>query len=100
MGIPQGNVLPAAYLTEGTWTTADGTKDYVGNTADGEGTTDTSPKYSQLGSLPKDPAALDAYLAYLSYPNPDATKANKDVADFFHHRGHALDLRAAARSHR
>jgi hypothetical protein len=70
------------YLTEGTWTTADGTKDYVGNTADGEGTTDTSPKYSQLGSLPKDPAALDAYLAHLSYPNPDATKANKDVADF------------------
>jgi hypothetical protein len=70
------------HLTEGTWTTADGTKDYVGNTADGEGTTDTSPKYSQLGSLPKDPAALDAYLAHLSYPNPDATKANKDVADF------------------
>jgi hypothetical protein len=70
------------YLTEGTWTTADGTKDYVGDVADGEGTTDTSPKYSQLGSLPKDPAALDAYLAHLSYPNPDATKANKDVADF------------------
>ena len=67
-------------MTEDTWTTADGTKQYI---ADGESTTDTSPKYSQLGSLPKDPAALDAYLAYLSYPNPDATKANKDVADFF-----------------
>jgi hypothetical protein len=70
---------PPPPLTEGTWTTADGTKQYVGG---GMGTTDTSPKYSQLGSLPKDPAALDAYLAYLSYPNPDATKANKDVADF------------------
>ena len=66
-------------MTEDTWTTADGTKQYVGG---GMGTTDTSVKYSQLGSLPKDPAALDAYLAYLSYPNPDATKANKDVADF------------------
>jgi hypothetical protein len=67
-------------LTEDTWTTADGTKQYVGG---GMGTTATSPKYSQLGSLPKDPPALDAYLAHLSYPNPDATKANKDVADFF-----------------
>jgi hypothetical protein len=66
-------------MTEDTWTTADGTKQYI---AGGESTTDTSPKYSQLGSLPKDPAALDAYLAHLSYPNPDATKANKDVADF------------------
>jgi hypothetical protein len=71
---------PPPPLTEGTWTTADGTKQYVGG---GMATIDTSPKYSQLGSLPKDPAALDAYLAYLSYPNPDATKANKDVADFF-----------------
>jgi hypothetical protein len=67
-------------VTEGTWTTADGTKQYVGG---GMATIDTSPKYSQLGSLPKDPAALDAYLAHLSYPNRDATKANKDVADFF-----------------
>jgi len=73
---------PPPPLTEGTWTTADGTKDYEGG-GGGIGTTDTSPKYSQLGSLPKDPAALDAYLAYLSYPNPDATQANKDVADFF-----------------
>lgn len=72
-------IYPPPPLTEGTWTTADGTKDYVGG---GMGTTDTSPKYSQLGSLPKDPAALDAYLAHLSYPNPDATQANKDVADF------------------
>jgi hypothetical protein len=67
-------------LTEDTWTTADGTRQYIGG---GFGTTDTSPKYSQLGSLPKDPAALDAYLAHLAYPNPDATKTNKDVADFF-----------------
>ena len=70
-------------LTEDTWTTADGTKQYVGDVADGEATIDTSPKYSQLGSLPKDPAALDAYLAHLAYPSPDATQANKDVADFF-----------------
>ena len=69
-------------MTEDTWTTADGTKQYVVDVESGESTTDTSPKYSQLGSLPKDPAALDAYLAHLAYPNPDATKANKDVADF------------------
>jgi hypothetical protein len=69
-------------MTEDTWTTADGTKQYVVDVAGGESTTDTSPKYSQLGSLPKNPAALDAYLAHLAYPNPDATKANKDVADF------------------
>ena len=69
-------------MTEDTWTTADGTKQYVVDVASGESTTDTSPKYSQLGSLPKDPAALDAYLAHLAYPNPDATQANKDVADF------------------
>jgi len=69
--------------TEDTWTTADGTKQYVGDVADGEATIDTSPTYSQLLSLPKNPAALDAYLAHLAYPNPDATEANKDVADFF-----------------
>jgi Domain of unknown function (DUF4232) len=68
-------------LTEDTWNTADGTRDYQAGEA-GEATTDTSVKYSQLGSLPKDPVALDAYLAHLSYPNPDATQANKDVADF------------------
>jgi hypothetical protein len=69
-------------FTEDTWTTADGTKQYIGNVADGESTTVTSPTYSQLLSLPKNPAALDTYLAHLAYPSPDATQANKDVADF------------------
>jgi hypothetical protein len=69
-------------FTEDTWTTADGTKQYVGDVAGGEGTMVTSPTYSQLLSLPKNPAALDIYLAHLAYPSPDATQANKDVADF------------------
>jgi hypothetical protein len=38
--------------------------------------------YGQLDSLPTDPAALDAYLARLSYPSPNATTANKTTAEF------------------
>lgn len=38
--------------------------------------------YSQIGSLPANPVALDAYLAHLDYPNPNATIANKATAEF------------------
>jgi hypothetical protein len=38
--------------------------------------------YGKLGSLPRNPIALDRYLANLSYPNANATQTNKDVADF------------------
>jgi len=70
-----------ARLTEGTWSTADGSLTYIegGVWAFGPG----HSLYSKLGSLPSDPAALDQYLAKLSYPNANATQTNKDVADFF-----------------
>jgi hypothetical protein len=68
-----------ARLTQGTWSTADGSLEYLGGPwAFGSGHT----LYSKLGSLPRDPAALDEYFATLSYPNANATQANKNVADF------------------
>jgi hypothetical protein len=68
-----------ARLTQGTWSTADGSLSYLdGVWSFGSGHT----LYSRLGSLPRDPAALDEYFAKLSYPNANATQANKDVADF------------------
>jgi hypothetical protein len=69
-----------ARLTQGSWSTADGSLSYLdGVWGFGSGHT----LYSKLGSLPRDPAALDEYFAKLSYPNANATQANKDVADFF-----------------
>jgi hypothetical protein len=70
-----------AKLTEGIWSTADGSlSDLVGGVwGFGPG----HSLYSKLGSLPSDPVALDQYLAKLSYPNANATQTNKDVADFF-----------------
>jgi hypothetical protein len=74
---PKG--VPARF-TQGTWSTADGSLSYLdGVWSFGSGHT----LYSKLGSLPRDPAALDEYFAKLSYPNANATQANKDVADFF-----------------
>ena len=68
-----------AKITQGNWSTADGSLSY------GSGAWGTSPShalYSQLGSLPRNPIALDRYLAKLSYPSANATQVNKDVADF------------------
>jgi len=70
-----------ARLTQGTWSTADGSLTDIGGGAWGFGPGHSL--YSQLGSLPADPVALDRYLAKLSYPNANATRANQDVADFF-----------------
>src|SRR4051794_8044702 len=68
-----------ARLTQGSWSTADGSLSYLdGVWSFGSGHT----LYRKLGSLPRDPAALDEYFAKLSYPNANATQANKDVADF------------------
>jgi hypothetical protein len=47
--------------TEGGWETADGLTTYGANYSVGAG--GSIPSYSQLGSLPRDPAALDAYFA-------------------------------------
>jgi hypothetical protein len=43
---------------------------------------DNIPAYSQLGSLPADPAALDAYLARLVYPDSTPTKVQQGLAAF------------------
>jgi hypothetical protein len=68
-----------AKLTEGNWSTADGSLSYGGGAW---GTSPSHALYSQLGSLPRNPIALNRYLAKLSYPNANATQVNKDVADF------------------
>jgi hypothetical protein len=68
-----------AKLTQGSWSTADGTLQYQAGTW---GSVGGPSLYGKLGSLPSDPIALDQYLAKLSYPNANATQVNKDVADF------------------
>src|SRR5580658_5010961 len=68
-----------ARLTQGSWSTADGSLQYQAGTW---GTVGGPSLYGKLGSLPSDPIALDRYLAKLSYPNANATQVNKDVADF------------------
>jgi hypothetical protein len=68
-----------ARLTQGSWSTADGSLSYLdGIWTFGSGRT----LYSKLGSLPRDPAALSDYLAKLISPNGTMTRAGKDTADF------------------
>jgi hypothetical protein len=43
---------------------------------------DNIPSYSELGSLPASPAALDAYLARLVYPSSEPTQIQQDQAAF------------------
>jgi hypothetical protein len=67
-------------VVENTWTKADGAGFYTTGTFwEGAG---SDVSYQQTGSLPTNPAALDAYLAHLEYPNPNATTANKATAEF------------------
>ena len=67
-------------VVEDTWTKADGAGFYTtGTFLEGAG---SEVSYQQIGSLPTNPAALDAYLAHLDYPNPNATTANKATAEF------------------
>ena len=67
-------------VVENTWSKADGAGFYTTGTFwEGAG---SDVSYQQIGSLPTNPAALDAYLAHLEYPNPNATTANKATAEF------------------
>jgi hypothetical protein len=73
---PKG--VPARF-TQGTWSTADGSLEYMdGVWAFGSGHT----LYSELGALPRDPAALNDYLARRAYPKGTITRAAKNTADF------------------
>jgi hypothetical protein len=72
---------PRAYTIENTWMMADG--DHFTTTGSVIGLMDEAPvAYADLDSLPANPAALDAYIAHLSYPSPNATTANKATAEF------------------
>jgi hypothetical protein len=69
------------YIVENVWMMADGA--HFTTTGNVFGLMDEAPvSYGQLDSLPANPAALDAYIARLSYPNPNATTANKATAEF------------------
>ena len=56
-------------FTEAGWETADGQVTYGNNYSTGVDAGAGIPSYSQLGSLPANPAALDAYLTRLVYPS-------------------------------
>lgn len=68
--------------TEAGWETADGLAAYGDNYSGGVSPGDNIPAYSQLGSLPPDPAALDTYLARLVYPNSNPAPDIEGVAAF------------------
>ena len=69
-------------LTEAGWETADGRVTYGDNSSVGVDTGDYIPSYSQLGSLPTSPAALNAYFVRLVYPHSKARPLQKDLAAF------------------
>ena len=68
--------------TEAGWETADGQVTYGDNYSVGVDTGDPIPSYSQLGSLPANPAALNAYLARLVYPGSTPTATQRGLAAF------------------
>jgi hypothetical protein len=74
-GVPNTN-------TEAGWETADGQVTYGDNYSVGVDTGDPIPSYSQLGSLPASPAALDAYLAHLVNPDSNPTPVQRGQAAF------------------
>jgi hypothetical protein len=69
--------------TEASWETADGAVTYGDSYSAGAGAGDNMPSYSELGSLPASPAALDAYLARLVYPDSKPTQVQQGLAAFF-----------------
>jgi hypothetical protein len=88
-GLPSG---PSPYFqTQAVWWTADGAHEYIKvgghavNITRDPGNGSGLPTYSQLSSLPTDPAALDAYLAHLDYQHPTAIDA--EVSAFSNIRG-------------
>jgi hypothetical protein len=68
--------------TEAGWETADGGETYGDNYSVGVDTGDNIPSYSQLGSLPASPAALDADLPTFVYGNSKPTQVRQGQADF------------------
>jgi len=68
--------------TEAGWETADGGVTYGDNYSAGVDVGDNIPSYSELGSLPTSPAALNAYLARLVYPGSNPTQVQKGLAAF------------------
>ena len=68
--------------TEAGWETADGQVTYGDNYSVGVDTGDQIPSYSQLGSLPASPGALDAYLARIVYPDSTPTPTQRGLAAF------------------
>ncbi|HEV2255454.1 MAG TPA: hypothetical protein VGS06_19950 [Streptosporangiaceae bacterium] len=68
--------------TEAGWETADGGVTYGNNYSVGVDVGDNIPSYSELGSLPASPAALDAYLARLVYPDSNPTQVQQGLAAF------------------
>jgi hypothetical protein len=68
--------------TEAGWETADGEVTYGDNYSVGLGPGNNTPSYSQLGSLPTNPAALDAYLAHRVYPDSHPTRIQQAQAAF------------------
>jgi hypothetical protein len=68
--------------TEAGWETADGGNTYGDNYSVGVDTGDNIPAYSELGSLPASPAALDAYLAHIVYPDSNPTRVQQGLAAF------------------
>jgi hypothetical protein len=68
--------------TEAGWETADGQVTYGDNYSVGVDTGDYIPSYSELGSLPANPAALDAHLVRLVYPHSDPAPDIKGQAAF------------------
>jgi hypothetical protein len=73
-------------VTQEQWWTADGEHEYIkaggriGSITDPGNYGNPLPTYSQLSSLPADPAALDTYLAHLDYQHP--TAIDTEVSDF------------------
>lgn len=69
-------------FTEAGWETADGEVTYGDNYSVGVDVGDYIPSYSELGSLPADPAALDAYFVRLVYPHSNPAPDIKSQAAF------------------
>jgi hypothetical protein len=67
-------------VVEDTWQMANG--EHYSTSGSVIGAVGPNVSYSQLSSLPANPVALDAYLAHLDYPGPNATIANKATAEF------------------
>jgi hypothetical protein len=69
-------------FTEAGWETADGEVTYGNNGSGGVEDGAPIPSYSELASLPRDPAALDAYLVRLSYTDPNEAQGAKGTSAF------------------